>query len=284
MRTTRSGILLGLVLLWGGVLAGAGAAQDESDATTAEITDAVESSLDVDVMPVSWIDSLDDSFVAAPRRWYLSGIIGPSFQTLTDEFHADTAGGSVTGTALTGGAAVGLAIARPRGQLRFEFEGRARGGPEQTLNLADIAPGVGGAITWSAAEGWSTMVNTWRDISVTERLGVYAGGGIGAGGYAYDVDGALSVGGITDRYFARSQSSGFAWQVGAGLTYLLGDRLTFDCGYRFYSLQPTSTDIFASDGTITDRLGASSHGFSASELLFTLRLYDPFSGWQRGGD
>lgn len=283
MRASRSGILLGLVL-WGGVLACDGRAEDEPGAAMVEITDAVDSSIDAEVVPVSWLEAIDDAFVAAPRRWYLSGIIGPSFQTLTDEFHADTAGGAVTGTSLTGGAAVGMAIVRPRGQLRFEFEGRARGGPDQTLNLADIAPGVDGAITWSAAEGWSTMVNTWRDMPINERLGVYAGGGIGAGGYAYDVDGGVSVGGITDRYFGRSQSSGFAWQVGAGLTYLLGERLTFDVGYRFYTLQPTSTDIFATDGTITDRLGASSHGFSASELLFTLRLYDPFSGWQRGGD
>ncbi len=34
----------------------------------------------------------------------------------------------------------------------------------------------------AARDGWSTMVNVWRDYN-RWRLDVYAGGGIGAGGY-----------------------------------------------------------------------------------------------------
>lgn len=281
MHVARTAVALGIVL-WAAVVVAPARGQGTLESSGVEITDAFDTDGDAVIEPTSWLETVGDWSETGPRRWYLSGIIGPSFETLTDEFHSDVAGGAVTGTSLTGGAALGIALQRSRGQLRLEFEGRARGGPTETLNLADVAPGVDGAITWSAGEGWSTMANVWRDMPLTERLGVYVGGGIGAGGYAYDVDGRLSVGGITDRYIARSQSSGFAWQVGGGLTWLLGERATFDVGYRFYSLQPTSTDIYATDGTTFERLGGSSHGFSASELLFTLRLYDPFSVWPRG--
>jgi len=31
-------------------------------------------------------------------------------------------------------------------------------------------------------DGWSVMANAWRDIFLTEQLGICAGGGIGGGG------------------------------------------------------------------------------------------------------
>jgi hypothetical protein len=46
-------------------------------------------------------------------------------------------------------------------------------------------------------------------------------------------------------------------------------RLTFDVGYRYFHID-----------TITQP-GAEPNQFSASELMFTLRLYEPFRNWGR---
>jgi opacity protein-like surface antigen len=230
-------------------------------------------------MPASLGDvpftEMADQVVAAPRRWYVSGIIGPSFATLTDDFYADVTGGSVEDTILSGGGAVGLAVARPAGALRFEVEGRARG----TLSGESAVPELDGQLDWSAGNGWSTMANVWRDLMLNDRFGVYLGGGIGAGGYTYSASGSLSDGFLTDTFSGTSQVSSFAWQVGGGGVWAITDRITFDVGYRFYSLQPSDTTIFVSDGVTTDSLGSSQHGFSASELMFSLRIYDPFQRW-----
>jgi len=224
--------------------------------------------------------AIADQVAATPRRWYVSGIIGPSFATLTDDFHADVAGGAVDGTILSGGGAVGLAIARPRGALRLEFEGRSRGTLRDSVNVDDPS-GLDGRLEWSAGNGWSTMANLWRDLMLNDRLGVYLGGGIGAGGYRYDATGAVSDGEFTDEFSGSSQVATFAWQVGGGAIWAINDRITFDVGYRFYSLQPSDTTIFVSDGFVREPLGGSQHGFSASELMFSLRIYDPFRRWTR---
>ena len=221
-----------------------------------------------------------DQAMAMPRRWYVSGSIGPSFATLTDAFPDDVAGGAVEGTSLSGGGAVGLAIARPRGGLRLELEGRSRGSLRDSASLDDPS-GLEGQLQWSAGNGWSTMANVWRDLMINDRVGVYLGGGIGAGGYTYSASGSLSDGFLTDTFSGSSQVSSFAWQVGGGGVWAITDRITFDVGYRFYSLQPSDTTILVSDGFVREPLGSSQHGFSASELMFSLRIYDPFRRWTR---
>ena len=243
-----------------------------AEATTAEVTMQADMPESLGDVPFA---AMADQVVAAPRRWYVSGIIGPSFATLTDDFHADVTGGSVEGTILSGGGAVGLAITRPAGALRFEVEGRARG----TLSGETAVPGLDGQLDWSAGNGWSTMANVWRDLMINDRVGVYLGGGIGAGGYTYSASGSLSDGFLTDTFSGSSQVSSFAWQVGGGGVWAITDRITFDVGYRFYSLQPADTMVFVSDGVTTEPLGSSQHGFSASELMFSLRIYDPFRSW-----
>lgn len=68
----------------------------------------------------------------------------------------------------------------------------------------------------------SSQPNVWRDINLTDRLAVYSGGGIGGGGYDYNLVNQLSAGPFTE-----------TWSE------------------------------------------------SASEMLFTLRVYEPFRGWRR---
>ena len=96
----------------------------------------------------------------------------------------------------------------------------------------------------------SSQPNVWRDINLTDRLAVYSGGGIGGGG-------AINR---------------------------LSDRVEFDVSYRFFATEQADTAIFLTpvSGPPPVPTGSSAqHTFSASEMLFTLRVYEPFRGWRR---
>ena len=203
----------------------------------------------------------------ADRRFYVSGIMGGSFATLTIDEPP-----SINRSLFTAGAATGVAFSRPMGQLRLEFEGRYRDPVAETVSQDDIVATV------RASNGWSTMVNAWRDLNLTEHLGVYAGGGIGAGGYSFMVD----VNSPSDDISATAANgvTSFAWQAGGGVIYELTKRVTLDLGYRFYSVGAgTSTLTTSFAGFPVDSQDITSR-FSASELLFSVRIYEPFRGWR----
>lgn len=219
----------------------------EIDLTTLVANDTERAAVwdDYDIMDVGLLDRGN----AAGRRIYLSGMIGPNF--VTSGFPSDPRL-DATDTVFAAGGAIGVAFERQRGRLRLEIEGIGRNdffGPYDD--------GSGGAI---ARSNWSVMQNVWRDFMVTDRFGAYGGGGLGGGGYR---DGEL-LGGIVS--VDRSATT-FAWQFGGGLLYEVSDRLTFDVGYRYFQID----DIFnIADFPVR---------YSASELMFTLRLYEPFRRW-----
>lgn len=126
----------------------------------------------------------------------------------------------------------------------------------------------------AATNGWSAMTNFWRDYFFTNRLGVYGGGGFGVGGYQYSMQGidGIPLGG-------SSNVNTFAWQVGTGITYQLSDRITLDTGYRFFAMTPGTTSLGISDGGFFIPLGSHTSAFSASELLISIRIYEPFHSW-----
>ena len=245
------------------------AASDAADTVAAE-----------DVLPVSLSDG------PASSRLYVAGIVGASFATLTSGGSFESIPGSVfspTGsvndTLFTGGGAVGMAFAKSSGQLRMELEGRDRGamsGPT-TLNVS------GGTIldrpmTTTASGVWSFMTNFWRDYDLTSTLGLYAGGGIGIGGYQYQtrsLDPDLVVSGA-------NTINSFAWQAGTGVTYQVSSRVTFDVGYRFFSIGDGSTPLLSSGSTGGGPpyffFGNSVSSITASELLLSVRIYEPFRG------
>jgi opacity protein-like surface antigen len=195
------------------------------------------------------------------RQFYLGGIVGADFATL-DKIPPDTT--IPNQSIFTAGGTVGMRLKRNKGALRFEFEGRGRDQLEDTKNLILLD------VTWRATDSWSTMVNVWRDYKPFESLGIYAGGGIGAGGYRWNLtqtEPAIDVGG-SDRV------SNFAWQAGGGLFYEISKRATVDLGYRFFSISE-STIEYNAFGTQT-----SPTNFAASELLLTVRIYEPFRRWR----
>jgi opacity protein-like surface antigen len=197
-------------------------------------------------------------------RFYVGGIIGASFATL-----ALPPDDSINRSLFTAGGTLGMAFDRPLGALRLEVEGRGRDQVSETVTDTDLGFGV----TSTATDIWSTTVNLWRDFAPTDQLGVYVGGGLGGGGYRSVISVSEP---FTDRLGANDPISAFAWQAGCGITYALTPRATLDLGYRFFAIDESTAQGFDSlSGPFSYRTG-----FSASELLFTLRIYDPFRGWR----
>lgn len=195
------------------------------------------------------------------RRLYVSGMIGPSFAQLA--LDGPGPGPAASDTLLAAGGALGMAFERHNGWLRVETEGMGRDtffGP-----VGSIGPVAVGLL---AASNWSVMQNVWRDVMVTERLGAYGGGGIGAGGYRLGV-GVKAPGFYESEYLAAKAA--FAWQFGGGLFYDVTDRLTFDVGYRYFNIDAIGY------GGVTGP--AFSGDFAANELMVGLRLFEPFRRW-----
>lgn len=217
---------------------------------------------------------------APATQFYVSGIIGASFATVTtggSRLFTDTVvrqDGSANETIFTGGGAIGLALPRPSGLLRMEVEGRARGPMSGVTTLS--VDGIPVAdLDARATNGWSTTVNFWRDYFLTDSLGIYAGGGFGVGGYQYllqasDADAFLPLAGSTP-------VTTFAWQIGTGFVYEISDRITLDTSYRFFAMTPESTAIYVANSI---GVGSFSSAFSASELLLSVRIYEPFRSWR----
>jgi opacity protein-like surface antigen len=200
------------------------------------------------------LEDVGRQFGTAPRRFYISGMIGPSFAQVTSPAGADLASDD---TLFNAGGAIGIAFERRNGRLRIETEGMGRDTYEAEF-VATPTPGDTTILT----NNWSVMENMWRDFMLTDRFGIYGGGGIGAGGYILgeQLQGEIAY---------ADPAANFAWQFGGGLLWEISNRLTFDVGYRYFHID-----------TITQP-GVEPNQFSASELMFTLRLYEPFRNWRR---
>jgi opacity protein-like surface antigen len=238
-----------------------------------------QQTLGADGMPV--VQVYDDG----GARWirpYVTGIAGASFGTLNTGGGGGFGGtplgfdGSVNEAMFTGGGAIGVAFDQPSGLLRMEIEGRARG-PMQGKTQFFVVEEINGLpIDTVASGGWSAMTNFWRDWFLSDRFGVYGGGGFGVGGYQYST--SLTQGGQT--LGGSSTVNTFAWQVGTGFTYQLSDRVTFDTGYRFFAMSPASNPVSLNSGSFSQSIGSSTSAFSASELLLSIRIYEPFRNWR----
>jgi hypothetical protein len=215
-------------------------------------------------------DRVDSGTDFDPPRFYVSALVGASFATLVQPELPGTPAIDEQ-SLLTGGAAAGWAIPRPCGGMRLEGEFLAR----EPMEVRDSDPLVG-TLEIAARDGWSTMVNLWRDVDMTDRLAVYGGGGVGAGGYRLTFSGnapGASVAGST-------QVASFAWQAGGGIAYAVTDRITLDLGYRFLSFEPGSGELLVTNsaGTVQDTYATQ---FMANELLLSVRVYEPFRRWRR---
>jgi opacity protein-like surface antigen len=245
MKRTIFGVSLAALVVGMG-MARAATLDGEIDLTTFGEQQSPQTSVWGDDSPIQEVAS---RFGGANRRFYLSAMIGPSFSNI-EALPSDSE--NFEDNLFAAGGALGVALDRRRGQLRLELEGMGR----DTFMAPD--PFVDNVY---ARSNWSVMGNAWRDFMLTERFGAYGGGGLGAGGYQY---------GIRTRFF--NANSAFAWQFGGGLIYEITNRLTFDVGYRYFQIDKTNL------GPVT--MVPVQTQFSASELMFTLRFYEPFRGWR----
>lgn len=204
-------------------------------------------------------------------RFYVAGVVGASFATLT------AAGAPSSNDPLfTSGGIAGMSFQMLDRAWRVEVEGRARNPISDTTTLAD---GISTS-TLTGSGGWSAMVNLWRDYEITDSLTTYVGAGIGGGGYQFSVNQQYPVQDVT--VTGANTVGGFAWQVGGGLAFAMTDRITLDLGYRFFELASGSTTAEAVSGglPLPDGTATFNSGFSASELFFAIRIYEPFRQWR----
>lgn len=198
------------------------------------------------------------------RQFYLGGIVGADFATVDKT----SLGTTIPQDSLfTAGGTAGMRFLRDNGAYRLEFEGRGR----DQASLTDGDP-AGDSVTVRATDGWSAMVNIWRDYKPYESFGLYAGGGIGAGGYRSTISGT----GLGSLITSNDRVSNFAWQAGGGIFYEISKRATIDLGYRFFSISESTATL--------EFIGVPSDyqtNFAASELLLSVRIYEPFRGWGR---
>ena len=167
----------------------------------------------------------------------------------------------------TAGGTLGIRSLRDNGAWRFEFEGRGRDQISQTESVGNST------ITFAALNGWSAMLNVWRDINVVGDVDMYAGGGIGGGGYRAKV---LGIAGPVVGLTGNDNVTNFAWQAGGGVIYNASNRVALDLGYRFFSIDETSASyVDTLSGPIAYPVN-----YAASELLLTLRIYEPFRRWR----
>ncbi len=191
----------------------------------------------------------DDVPSSDTPRFTVSGMLGAGGAPVAGSAEmpgAQSAGSPLlAGTLFGGDGAVGIDVPRAWGAVRIECEARGR-----TASRRAAGPG-GTTGTWSA------MANIWHDVDITERLAVYAGGGVGPGGCQR-----------TDA-LGDQRSTGVAWQVGTGVAYDITARMTFDLGYRFGGQEPLTRSA-----TTLPAVG---------EMVVAVRLHDPLRGWLERG-
>ena len=210
--------------------------------------------------------SRGDELFASENRFYLAPVSGASWGMLLD----DSFDSIVNQDLFTAGGAGGVAFARDRGQLRMEFEGRYR-------DSFGISEGSGPVqATLNVTDNWSAMVNLWRDFSITDRLGIYGGGGIGGGGYGLNFDASVVILDIS----GSSRLTQFAWQAGGGVLYALNERITLDLGYRFYNVGVGDTTLLFEAGGVPFASETITTSFATSEMLLSVRIYEPFRKWR----
>lgn len=218
------------------------------------------------------------------HRLYLTGTIGANLASLSNsgsfEWDPDDfigAGGDLDATVLTGGGAIGWLLPGPKGSLRIELEGRARGGFDGETALIASGQNFDDTLPMSTelSNGWSVLTNCWLDRPLNERVGVYGGGGFGAGGYRY----ATSGDGFLEAIGSANIST-FAWQLGFGLTYRTSERVRWDLGYRYFAYgkgkTPLLTSLTGNNDPPFQYLGTAESSVHINELLLSVSIFDPF--------
>lgn len=174
--------------------------------------------------------------VAADTSWYVSIFGGVS---IADDFNSDSRYTTAPATRFTAesqldtGFILGIAAGRQlnedwRGEVEFAYQRNSSDRIDfATLPAAPIAYAADGQI-----ESFTILANVWHDFEPSEHAGFtpYAGGGIGIGfvngGVEYLPPTAPGLGHL-------DEDIGFAFQLGAGVSWKISQTMSMQVGYRF---------------------------------------------------
>ena len=187
---------------------------------------------------------------SADAQWYVSGNIGTSILQDSDVSAADSTGSFSGDFSTDVGVAVMGAVGYALNNLRIEGEisYRHNGLDELTINTA-----VGGGLVFVGVatgpiEGDMTalgfMANAFYDFDTGTNWVPHLGGGIGLAQLGLDVE---SIGGVSTSF--DDTDTVFAYQLGAGIGYRLGNGARVDLSYRFMG---TSDAEFSDSGATVD--------------------------------
>ena len=156
---------------------------------------------------------------SGPGLWYVAGAVGAGIP-------GDAKGNDANGwleTELGSGASVNAAIGYRLGRLRIEGAlSWAR------MDIDSWANRNGKARTAGKEFVLGVMANVWYDIDLGTALMPFVGGGLGAarvGGQLEEVNGVPG-------YYESEHNWVLAWQVGAGVSYEIGERTAVQFGWR----------------------------------------------------
>jgi opacity protein-like surface antigen len=197
-------------------------------------------------------------------RFYGSKLLGTTiatFRTTASAPNTAPHASSSTGSVGTAAYAGGVRFNRPYGAIRLECEGALR-----EIYDAPPTPDSQQSIHVRAADNWSVLANAWRDVALTERLGMYAGGGVGGGGFRLTETAANGA-------VAYWQPSLFAWQAGGGATWQYNSLVTLDASYRFLAFGTATSTLIQPNGMPA---GLVSSTMTANEILLMIRVNEPW--------
>lgn len=180
-------------------------------AFTVLIVTSVGSNANAGEAPVTYTQAEASSF-------YFTGFGGVNW---TDDFDASGSGINLE-TELDAGYVIGGGLGyRSSMGVRLEVEGAYRSNDvDSVLTNGSRSKGDGDL------SSWSIMFNIAKDIEITDRLSLYAGGGVGIAGVDADFRyGAARV---------NQSDEVFAWQVFAGLSYEVAKNMEFYTEYRYF--------------------------------------------------
>ncbi|MBQ8677644.1 MAG: porin family protein [Alphaproteobacteria bacterium] len=126
--------------------------------------------------------------------------------------------------------AAGSSTSALGGALRAELEVGAKDGIKD--DYTDAAGRARGASAIMKADIQTYMLNLYYDINTGTALTPYISGGIGL---AHIKAKSNYVDGTTTSNLSKSTNE-FAWQLGAGVSYALNDKVSIDLGYRYTDL------------------------------------------------
>lgn len=161
------------------------------------------------------------STVPASAQWYVSGHIGPNFQS--DSLFVDL----TDGDALVADFDVGFL---------FGFEGgmtiakKFRVGGEITHRGNDVDNFKGGANLFGAEmSSWAFMGNFWWDIPVRGKFRPYIGGGVGLANVSAE---GINSSGVT---VIDDSDTVFAFQFGVGVGFEVMPKVEITAEYRYFT-------------------------------------------------